>query len=165
MSYTAIVITISDRSFKGVRKDSSGPALCEMLKENNFEIIGTKLIPDDPDDIKNTLIWACDTAKADLVLTTGGTGFGTRDNTPEATKAVIEKECPGIPEAMRAESFKITPYACLSRETAGIRKQSLIINCPGSEKAAKENFGAVIKAVIHGLAMVHNIDHENLKMG
>lgn len=159
MVYTAIVITISDRSYKGVRQDKSGPALCEMLKENGLEVINTKLIPDDPDMIKETLIWACDSEKADLVLTTGGTGFGSRDNTPEATKAVIDRECPGIPEAMRAESFKITPYACLSRETAGIRNHSLIINCPGSEKAAKENFGAVVKAVIHGLGMVRDIDH------
>lgn len=157
--YKAIVITISDKGSQGLRKDTAGPALCEILKDNNFDVIDTKIISDDPAGIKEALIWACDEKQADLVLTTGGTGFGPRDNTPEATKAVITKECPGIPEAMRAESLKITPHGCLSRETAGIRKNSLIINCPGSEKAAKENFGAVVSAVSHGLDMMNNVEH------
>lgn len=159
--YKAIVITISDKGSQGLRKDTAGPALCEILKEADFELIGTKIISDDPEEIKESLIWACDQEQADLILTTGGTGFGPRDNTPEATKAVIEKECLGIPEAMRAASFKITPNGCLSRETAGIRNKSLIINCPGSEKAAKENFIAVVTAVKHGLDMINNVEHKH----
>ena len=159
--YKAIVITISDKGSQGLRKDTAGPALCDILNNNNFEVVQTKIISDDTAGIKETLIWACDIEKADLVLTTGGTGFGPRDNTPEATKAVIDKECPGIPEAMRAESLKITPHGCLSRETAGIRGNSLIINCPGSEKAAKENFSAVVTAVIHGIDMMNNVEHNH----
>ena len=159
--YKAIVITISDKGSQGLRKDTAGPALCDILNNNNFEVVQTKIISDDTAGIKETLIWACDIEKADLVLTTGGTGFGPRDNTPEATKAVIDKECPGIPEAMRAESLKITPHGCLSRETAGIRGNSLIINCPGSEKAAKENFSAVVTAVIHGIDIMNNVEHNH----
>jgi len=157
--YKAIVITISDKCSQGLRKDTAGPALCEILKSNCYEIIETKIISDEMKGIIESLTDACDNKKADLVLTTGGTGFGPRDNTPEATKAVIEKECPGIPEAMRAESFKITAHGCLSRETAGIRKNTLIINCPGSEKAARENFSAVVKAVSHGIDMMNNVEH------
>lgn len=157
--YKAFVITISDKGSQGLRKDTAGPALCEILKQMDFEVMGTKIISDDSQGISDALIDACDNLKADLVLTTGGTGFGPRDNTPEATKAIIEKECPGIPEVMRMESLKITPHGCLSRETAGIRGNSLIINCPGSEKAAKENFSAVVLAVKHGLDMMHNVEH------
>lgn len=157
--YKAVVITISDKASQGLRTDTAGPALVEILKANDFEVVGTTVISDDKEGIEKELIKAADETKVDLVVTTGGTGFGPRDNTPEATKAVIEKECPGIPEAMRAESLKITPHGCLSRETAGIRRNTLIINCPGSEKAAKENFTAVVKAVKHGIDMMNNVEH------
>lgn len=157
--YKAFVITISDKGSQGLRQDTAGPALCEILKQMDFEVLGTKIISDDSQGICDALIDACDVLKADLVLTTGGTGFGPRDNTPEATKSVIEKECPGIPEAMRMESYKITPNGCLSRGVAGIRGNSLIVNCPGSEKAAKENFVAVALAVKHGLDMMNSVEH------
>ena len=114
----------------------------------------TSMLPDDMDMIKAELIKCADELGITLVLTTGGTGFSPRDITPEATMAIVERPTPGIPEAMRAESMKITPRGCLSRSAAGIRKNSLIINLPGSKKAAQENLLAVIDAVEHGLEML-----------
>lgn len=154
MSYKAAVITISDKGARGERKDTSGPALCEILRSRGFAVCYTSIIPDEKERICSELILCADKQRASLVLTTGGTGFSPRDITPEATKAVIERETPGIPEAMRAESMKITPRGCLSRGVAGIRGGTLIINLPGSEKAAKENILAVIDAVQHGLDML-----------
>ena len=152
--YKAIVITISDKGSQGLRKDTAGPALCEILKANDFEIIDTKIISDDSQGIKDSLIWACDERKADLVLTTGGTGFGPRDNTPEATKAVIEKEVPGIPEAIRLKSLEITPKAMLSRAAAGIRGKTLIINLPGSPKAVRESIEVVLPVLEHAVEIL-----------
>lgn len=156
MSYTAAVITVSDKGARGERVDTSGPMLCEMLKSAEYEVVYTAIVPDEAEQIKAELLKCSDEKQIALVLTTGGTGFSPRDVTPEATKAVIERETPGIPEAMRAESLKITPHGCLSRETAGIRGRTLIINLPGSEKAAKENFSAVLGAVGHGLKMLYS---------
>lgn len=154
MDYTAAVITVSDKGSRGERKDTSGPAVCAVAEENGFRVVYTSIIPDELETIKSELINCADALGAALILTTGGTGFSPRDVTPEATKAVIERETPGIPEAMRAESMRITPRGCLSRSAAGIRGGSLIINLPGSEKAAKENILAVIDAVKHGLDML-----------
>ena len=154
MSYTCAVITVSDKGYAGEREDTSGPAVCALAEENGFSVTYTSLVPDDFDMIKNELIKCADELKIDLVLTTGGTGFSPRDITPEATLAVIERETRGIPEAMRAESMKITPRGCLSRSAAGIRGRTLIINLPGSKKAALENIGAVIAPVLHGLDML-----------
>ena len=154
MSYTAAVITISDKGYIGQREDTSGPNLCRILKENGYELVYTGLVPDDSEMIQAELIKCCDELKVNLILTTGGTGFSPRDITPEATMAVVERPTPGIPEAMRAESMRITPKGCLSRSAAGIRKQSLIINLPGSKKASEENILAVIGAVGHGLEML-----------
>ena len=154
MSYTAAVITVSDKGYIGQREDTSGPNLCRILKENGYELIYTGLVPDDSEMIQAELIKCCDELKVNLILTTGGTGFSPRDITPEATMAVVERPTPGIPEAMRAESMRITPKGCLSRSAAGIRKQSLIINLPGSKKASEENILAVIGAVGHGLEML-----------
>jgi len=151
MSYTAAVITMSDKGSKGERKDTAGPALCEMLEKDGWEILYKNIIPDDFETIKKELIVCCDEKKIVLVVTTGGTGFSKRDITPEATKAVIEREAPGIPEAMRLESLKVTSTGCLSRATAGLRGDTLIINCPGSEKAARECLGAVLPAIKHGV--------------
>ena len=154
MSYTAAVITVSDKGYIGQREDTSGPNLCRILKENGYELVYTGLVPDDSEMIQAELIKCCDELKVNLILTTGGTGFSPRDITPEATMAVVERPTPGIPEAMRSESLRITPKGCLSRSAAGIRKQSLIINLPGSKKASEENILAVIGAVDHGLEML-----------
>ena len=154
MSYTAAVITVSDKGYIGQREDTSGPNLCRILKENGYELVHTSIVPDDNEMIKAELIKCCDELKINLILTTGGTGFSPRDITPEATMAVVERPTPGIPEAMRAESMRITPKGCLSRSAAGIRKQSLIINLPGSKKASEENILAVIGVLDHGLEML-----------
>ena len=154
MSYTAAVITVSDKGYIGQREDTSGPNLCRILKENGYELVYTGLVPDDSEMIQAELIKCCDELKINLILTTGGTGFSPRDITPEATMAVVERPTPGIPEAMRAESMRITPKGCLSRSAAGIRKQSLIINLPGSRKASEENILAVIGVLDHGLEML-----------
>ncbi|MBP5159485.1 MAG: MogA/MoaB family molybdenum cofactor biosynthesis protein [Lachnospiraceae bacterium] len=151
---TAAVITVSDKGASGERIDTSGPALCEILKEQGYQVIYTKIVPDEKELIASELIKCSDEMSCSLILTTGGTGFSKRDVTPEATLEVIERETPGIPEAMRAESMKITPRGCLSRGRAGIRGDSLIINLPGSEKAARENLIPVLPAIDHGLKML-----------
>ena len=154
MSYTAAVITVSDKGYIGQREDTSGPNLCRILKEKGYKLVHSSIVPDDNEMIQRELIKCCDELKINLILTTGGTGFSPRDITPEATMAVVERPTPGIPEAMRAESLRITPKGCLSRSAAGIRKQSLIINLPGSKKASEENILAVIGALDHGLEML-----------
>ena len=156
MSYTAAVITVSDKGSRGERKDASGPLLCEILKEKGFEVVYTSIVPDEKEQIQAELIKCADEKGVALVLTTGGTGFSPRDITPEATMAIVERPTPGIPEAMRAESMRITPKGCLSRSAAGIRRRTLIINLPGSPKAAKENILAVIDPVEHGLEMLYS---------
>jgi len=156
MRYTAAVITVSDKGFRGERADASGPLLCEILRDKDFDVVHTAIVPDEKDEIQRELIRCTDEKGIALVLTTGGTGFSPRDITPEATVGIVERLTPGIPEAMRAESMRITPKGCLSRSTAGIRKRSLIINLPGSPKAAKENIMAVIDPVKHGLEMLYS---------
>ena len=156
MAYTAAVITISDKGYRGEREDTSGPNLVEILKEKGFNVVYTTIIPDDMETIKAELCKCADEKKIALILTTGGTGFSPRDITPEATMAVVERPTPGIPEAMRAESMRITPKGCLSRSAAGIRRRSLIINLPGSKKASQENILAVIDPVAHGLDMLYS---------
>ena len=152
--YTAAVITVSDKGFAGLREDTSGPAFVKLLREDGYEVISTSLVPDDMEKIMTELTICADRLSPCLIVTTGGTGFSRRDITPEATKAVIQREVPGIPEAMRAESMRITPRGCLSREAAGIRGDTLIINCPGSEKAAKECLTAVLPALKHGIQIL-----------
>ena len=154
MSYTAAVITISDKGSRGERVDTSGPAICAVLKQKGWNVVYTTIIPDEQAQIRAELIRCADERGIHLVLTTGGTGFSPRDVTPEATLEVIQRRTPGIPEAMRAESLRITPKGCLSRSEAGIRGRTLIINLPGSEKAALENLMAVIGPVEHGLEML-----------
>ncbi len=151
MKRTAAVITISDKGSCGQRVDTAGPAVAEILTENGYDIAYTTIIPDDYDTICETLIDCCDNRKINFVVTTGGTGFSLRDVTPEATAQVSERMAPGIAEAMRAESLKITPMAMLSRATAGLRWKSLIVNLPGSEKAARENISVILRPVAHGL--------------
>ena len=154
--YTAAVITISDKGSRGERVDTSGPNLVKILKEKDFDVTYTCIIPDDKEMIKEELVKCADGLGIGLVLTTGGTGFSPRDITPEATMEVVERLTPGIPEAMRYESLKITPKACLSRSVAGIRGRTLIINLPGSQKASQENILAVIDAVAHGMDMLYS---------
>ena len=156
MSYKAAVITVSDKGYKGEREDTSGPNLVSILREKGMDVCYTSMIPDDMDMIKGELIKCADELGITLVLTTGGTGFSPRDITPEATMAVVERPTPGIPEAMRAESMRITPKGCLSRSVAGIRKRTLIITLPGSKKASAENILAVIDPVAHGLDMLYS---------
>ncbi len=154
MNNTAAVLTISDKGYQGLREDTSGPNLCRLLKEHGYDVVYTAILPDDEEMIRESLIDCCDNRRICLVLTTGGTGFSPRDVTPEATMAVIERPTPGIPEAMRSESMRITPKGCLSRSAAGIRGRSLIVNLPGSRKAAEENILAVIDPIEHGLEML-----------
>ena len=156
MRYTAAVITVSDKGYRGEREDTSGPNLVKILTEKDFEVTYTAIVPDEADMIKAELCKCADEKKIALVLTTGGNGFSPRDITPEATMEVVERPTPGIPEAMRAESMKITPKGCLSRSAAGIRGRSLIINLPGSKKASAENILAVIDPVAHGLDMLYS---------
>lgn len=154
MAYTACVITVSDKGARGERVDTAGPALVQLLKAEGYEVVYTAIVPDERKLIQEELLKGSDIIKANLILTTGGTGFAPRDITPEATKAVIERETPGLPELMRAESMKITPHGCLSRAAAGIRKRTLILNLPGSEKGARENLQAVLKSLGHGIKML-----------
>ena len=156
MRYSAAVITVSDKGARGERIDTSGPALCAILEENGYAVEHTSIVPDERELIRQELIKCADEKGISLVLTTGGTGFSPRDITPEATKDIIERETPGIPELMRIESMKITPRGCLSRSFAGIRGRTLIVNLPGSEKAARENILAVIGSLGHGLDMLNS---------
>ncbi len=154
MIYKAAVITVSDKGAAGTREDLAGPAVRDMLKNAGFDVTYTSIVPDERCEIKKELKRCADELGLAIILTTGGTGFSPRDITPEATLAVIERRTPGIPEAMRLESLKITNRAMLSRCEAGIRGGTLIINLPGSPKAASENLGAVIPALKHGLEML-----------
>lgn len=152
--FTALVITVSDRSFRGEREDLSGPALCRMLQEAGYSLLDTCIVPDEREQIAAALRAAADERDAALIVTTGGTGFAPRDITPEATQDVCERMAPGIGEAMRAAALRITPRGMLSRATAGIRGRSLIVNLPGSPKAAMENLEAVLEPLEHGLTML-----------
>ena len=154
MSYTAAVITVSDKGFCGEREDTSGPNLAALLSSRGYEVKYTSVVPDEFELIRAELLKCSDQLETALILTTGGTGFSPRDITPEATLSILERLAPGIPEAMRAESMKITPKGCLSRSVAGIRGRSLIINLPGSRKASQENLLAVLAPVEHGLEML-----------
>ncbi len=147
----AALLILSDKGAAGKREDLSGPALTEWLKKHQVETVRYDMIPDDYDVIVSTLINWCDEAFCDVLITCGGTGVSPRDVTPEATMEVVERILPGFGEAMRAESLKITPMAILSRAMAGIRGTCLIINLPGSPKAAIENLEAVWSAVAHGV--------------
>ena len=157
--FKAAIITASDKGAQGLREDLSGPCIKKILEEANYEVVSIDILPDDRNLIADKLIELSD-RKIPLILTTGGTGFAPRDNTPEATRDVIEKETPGISEAIRSESLKITPRAMLSRAISGIRKQSLIINLPGSPKAVKECLDFILPILEHGLNIMLNLDSE-----
>ncbi|HJV45210.1 MAG TPA: molybdopterin adenylyltransferase [Bacillota bacterium] len=156
------VLTASDKGSKGERVDLSGELLKSLVEEIKGEVIQYHVIPDEQTIIENYLIQLSDQDQCQLILTTGGTGFAARDITPEATKAVIQKEVPGIPEKMRAASLVKTKYAILSRATAGIRGNTLIINLPGSPKAVRECFEAIVDVLPHALQLLqNNIEHND----
>lgn len=154
MIFRAAVITVSDRCARGERPDEGGPLVAGLLKSAGYELVHMAIVPDEQEKIEQALCEIADQNLADLLVTTGGTGFAPRDVTPEATRAVCTRMTPGIPEAMRAASMKITPRAMLSRAEAGIRRSTLILNLPGSPKAAKENLEAVLLSLDHGLTML-----------
>ena len=150
----AAIITASDSGYGGEREDLSGPAIKEILEREGYKVISMDILPDDQVMLAGKLQEIADSEKAELILTTGGTGFSERDVTPEATEEVIERKVPGIPEAIRAYSMTITKRAMLSRATAGIRGKTLIVNLPGSPKAVRESLEYIIDALAHGLEIL-----------
>ena len=157
---TVGILTMSDKGSRGEREDLSGKEIERMLKNLPAEVKAYEIIPDEADIIRSKLIEFVDRKKLDLILTTGGTGVSPRDVTPEATRAVIEKELPGMSEAMRAESLKKNPNAMISRAVCGIRKNSLIINLPGSPKAVRENLAVVLPAIHHAVEKIKGSQEE-----
>lgn len=152
--FKAAIITASDKGSRGEREDLSGPAIQEMIEPEGYEVTVYKVLPDDQKALENEMKRIADEGLADIIFTTGGTGFSLRDVTPEATIAVSDRLVPGIPEAMRAYSMTITPKGMLSRAAAGIRKQTLIVNMPGSPKAVKESLEYIIGPLRHGLEIL-----------
>ena len=149
--YRVAIITLSDTASKGERIDESGRVIAEIVRNEGYEVVFQKIIPDEGAMLETLLCGLADNNEADLILTTGGTGFSKRDNTPEATKRVIERETPGISETMRYCSLQVTPRGMLSRGVSGIRKDTLIVNLPGSPKAVRECLEYAIGALGHGL--------------
>ena len=158
--YDVAVLTISDSGYGGRREDASGEAVVAAVRERGHAVVRHDLLPDEAPLIAEALRTICDTGLAQLVLTTGGTGFSPRDVTPEATLAVVERLCPGIPEAMRAHSMTLTKRAMLSRAVAGLRGGSLIVNLPGSPKAVRECLEGILEPLEHGLAILTCRDSE-----
>jgi molybdopterin adenylyltransferase len=155
MNLRFAVLTVSDRSSRGERADSSGPALIEEIERQGWSVIRQSILPDDLAMLSEFIASWADREDVDIILTTGGTGFAPRDVTPEATRAIIERDAPGLAEAMRAASAAKSPHAMLSRAIAGIRGRVLVINLPGSPKAAVENFQVVIPALEHAVQLLH----------
>jgi molybdopterin adenylyltransferase len=153
------ILTVSDKGSRGEREDRSGPAVREVLETAGHAVVRTAIVPDDGEEIQTTLLAWSDEG-LDLVLTTGGTGFSPRDWTPEATKAVLDRETPGISEAIRAAGMRKTPAAMLSRAVSGIRKSTLIINLPGSEKGARESLAVVLDVLPHGIEVLRGDAHD-----
>jgi molybdopterin adenylyltransferase len=150
----AVVLTISDSASRGEREDLSGPAVVSELQSLQAEVVATEILPDEREQIAALLRHYADDGATNLILTTGGTGLGPRDVTPEATRDVIEREAPGLAELMRAESVKITPLAALSRSVCGARGRTLIVNLPGSVRGARENFQAIARLLPHAIALL-----------
>lgn len=153
-SFKAAVITVSDKGARGERVDESGPVAKEMLEEAGYEVVETLIIPDEPEELKTELIRLADEVRADLVVTSGGTGFSMRDQTPEATLAVADRLAPGIAEAIRYQSMAVTNRAMLSRGVSVIRRQTVIVNLPGSPKAVRESLGYILDSLDHGIRIL-----------
>ena len=151
----AAVLTISDKGSRGERVDASGPVVAQLLETIGVQVALQTIIPDEREIIAAQLVHCADEERFDLIVTTGGTGVAPRDVTPEATKSVIDRELPGMAEAMRMESFKKTPHAIISRSVCGIRGQTLIINLPGSPRAAAENLQTILRAIPHTIEKIH----------
>lgn len=162
MSIRVGILTVSDRGYRGEYEDRSGPLIREIVTQHLGATVELEaIVPDSQPVIQGTLIVWCDEVGLDLILTTGGTGFAPRDVTPEATRAVIQREAPGLVEAMRAASLEVTPHAMLSRAAAGIRGRTVIVNLPGSPKAVQENLAVIVPALPHGIRLLQEIEEEN----
>jgi len=160
---TAGILTVSDRSFRGEREDRGGPALKSVAAAMGWRIAAEAVVPDEIEVIQKTILNWTDDKEIDLVLTTGGTGIGPRDATPEATRGLLEKELPGLMEFVRFQSARKTPLAALSRAVAGVRKKSLIVNLPGSPEGAKECLGFILDIIPHALSVLRGQDHPHEK--
>jgi molybdenum cofactor synthesis domain-containing protein len=160
MSYRVAVITVSDRCSKGEREDASGNVIKEIVERNGYKVTSYAIFPDEQALLEKEMACLCDEGLADLILTTGGTGFSHRDRTPEATLAVAERVVPGIPEAMRNQGMGITKRSMLSRAAAGIRNKTLIVNLPGSPNAVRENLEFIIGELKHGLDILTGSEGE-----
>ena len=158
--FTAAVITVSDKGSRGERVDESGPAAVRMLKEAGYEVVETMIVPDEPAVLKTQMIRLADGRQVDLILTSGGTGFSMRDQTPEATLAVADRNAPGIAEYIRLRSMEKTNRAMLSRGVSVIRKKTLIVNLPGSPKAVQESLGFILDSLEHGLKILRGTASE-----
>ena len=161
--FTAAVITLSDKGYAGEREDESGPAAREILEAAGYEIIETLLLPDEPEQLKAALRRLADQRQADLIVTSGGTGFSLRDRTPEATMAVADRNAPGIAEYIRLRSMEVTPRAMLGRGVSVIRKGTLIINLPGSPRAVRESLGFILEPLVHGLQILRGSASECMR--
>jgi len=150
------ILTLSDRSSRGERADASGPALTHLIEAQNWSVTRQAILPDEESAVKATLVEWTDSGEFDVILTTGGTGFAPRDITPEATRAVIQREAPGLVEAMRSASVLKTPHAMLSRSVAGIRHKTLIVNLPGSPKGAIENLQTILAVLPHAVELLRD---------
>ena len=150
--FKAGILTISDKGAQGLREDESGKVILQLLEDHGFEVITREIVPDDRQQIADTLISCVDRNRLPLIITSGGTGLSPTDITPQAMEQVIDYQVPGMAEAMRASSLKKTPHAMISRAVVGVRKASLIINLPGSPRGAQENLSVVLPALAHGLS-------------
>lgn len=160
MTIRAGVITVSDRGSQGIREDRSGPEIVKMLEGIGAKVGDSAIVPDEIDRIRASLIEFADHRRLDLVVTTGGTGVSPRDVTPDATMAVIDREVPGMAEAMRRESHRITPHSLISRAVVGIRGRTLIVNLPGSPKSVRENLAVILPAIGHAIEKIKGDDRE-----
>ncbi len=160
MTLRVAIVTVSDRSARGEREDASGPALAAAVEASGHDVVRRDLLPDELEALADLLAGVCDDPEApDLVLTTGGTGLGPRDRTPEATTRVCERLVPGIAETLRARSLAVTPHAMLSRAVAGVRGRTLVVNLPGSPGGARDGWEALAPVAPHAVAQIRGGDH------